>query len=60
MSDREVKTAGPAVCPYCDAKQTGDDAKSTNETTYRRCETCGEVWNPKRPGSQQPKRQWWR
>jgi transposase-like protein len=35
-------------CPVCRSDQVSTTSKSVNETTYWRCQGCGEIWNQAR------------
>jgi hypothetical protein len=41
-----IKT--PSSCPACGSTDLTAVGKVVAETTYWRCCTCGEVWNPER------------
>jgi hypothetical protein len=50
VSDRTDAASDPATsCPTCGSKNLAAAGKSPTESTYRRCITCGDVWNPGRP-----------
>jgi ribosomal protein L37AE/L43A len=38
----------PERCPFCESKAVGTLAKVITESTYWRCQACGEMWNPQR------------
>ena len=38
----------PAACPFCESKAVGTLAKVITASTYWRCQSCGEMWNPQR------------
>jgi transposase-like protein len=38
----------PTVCPFCRSSKIVATGKSESESTYWRCETCAELWNPSR------------
>jgi ribosomal protein L37AE/L43A len=38
----------PDVCPFCRSKAVGTLAKVITISTYWRCQSCGEMWNPQR------------
>jgi transposase-like protein len=38
----------PEVCPFCQSKAVGTLAKVITASTYWRCQSCGEMWNPQR------------
>jgi hypothetical protein len=40
------ETAGvPAVCPACGSADLVAASKTADESAYRRCRRCGEIWN---------------
>jgi len=38
----------PEFCPFCKSKAVGTLAKVITASTYWRCQSCGEMWNPER------------
>ena len=38
----------PEACPFCQSKAVGTLAKVITDSTYWRCQACGEMWNPQR------------
>ena len=38
----------PEVCPFCTSKAVGTLAKVITASTYWRCQSGGEMWNPER------------
>jgi ribosomal protein L37AE/L43A len=38
----------PEACPFCQSKAVGTLAKVVTASTYWRCQSCGEMWNPER------------
>ena len=38
----------PEACPFCESKAVGTLAKVITASTYWRCQSCGEMWNPQR------------
>jgi transposase-like protein len=38
----------PEACPFCQSKAVGTLAKVITASTYWRCQSCGEMWNPER------------
>jgi len=40
--------AAPTLCPFCRSRDLRTAAKVINESTYWRCLSCGEIWNPGR------------
>ena len=36
------------VCPFCGSAAIVTTSKVVNADSYRRCQRCGEVWNPTR------------
>jgi hypothetical protein len=48
VSDPKVDVAAPLFCPFCRSKELGTASKVINESTYWRCTSCGEIWNPGR------------
>ena len=47
----------PTNCPFCRSAKIVATGKSITESTYWRCETCAELWNPAR--AQVPRRRTW-
>jgi transposase-like protein len=43
------------MCPVCRSDQVATTSKSVSETTYWRCQKCGEIWNPSRRDSFKPR-----
>ena len=35
----------PAHCPECESTRVTTKGKTITESTYWRCEACGEIWN---------------
>jgi transposase-like protein len=35
-------------CPFCRSSQVTTTSKTVSSSTYWRCQTCGEIWNPSR------------
>ena len=35
----------PAACPACQSRSITTTARTPDENTYWRCDSCGEVWN---------------
>jgi transposase-like protein len=44
VADPPVKPA----CPFCRSDRVTTTSKSITETTYWRCQGCGEIWNQAR------------
>lgn len=40
--------APPLSCPFCRSLHPKTTTKIIDESTYWRCLTCGEIWNPGR------------
>ena len=38
----------PASCPFCRSVDLKTTSKAIDESTYWRCTSCGEIWNPRR------------
>jgi len=38
----------PEACPFCQSTAVGTLAKVITASTYWRCQSCGEMWNPER------------
>jgi ribosomal protein L37AE/L43A len=38
----------PEACPFCQSKAVGTLDKAITISTYWRCQSCGEMWNPQR------------
>lgn len=36
------------LCPFCRSDQVTTTSKSVTDTTYWRCQGCGEIWNQAR------------
>jgi ribosomal protein L37AE/L43A len=49
----------PPVCPFCQSLVVSTTSKSITETTYWRCGTCGQIWNPSRLVAQRPRVNRW-
>lgn len=49
----------PAVCPFCQSPSIGTTSKTISETTYWRCVTCGQIWNPARLVAPRPRFNRW-
>ena len=48
-TSRTEPTPAPKACPFCYSAQVATSAKAaTNDATYWRCHTCGQIWNPAR------------
>jgi transposase-like protein len=48
----------PSSCPACGSAHLTTVGKAVGETTYWRCCTCGEVWNPQRRRIDRPLSRW--
>ena len=48
VSDPKPDVATPTSCPFCRSKDLSTASKVINESTYWRCEKCGQIWNPGR------------
>ena len=44
----ETAVQRPETCPFCQSKAVGTLAKEITASTYWRCQSCGEMWNPGR------------
>jgi len=44
----KTQVSAPTACPFCRSKDLKTTSKVINESTYWRCVTCGEIWNPGR------------
>jgi hypothetical protein len=55
-----TQQAPNVCCPTCGKADSNDGADSRPETTYRRCQSCGEVWNSTRQVSPRirPQQRW--
>jgi ribosomal protein L37AE/L43A len=51
--------APPPVCPFCQSVVVTTTSKAITETTYWRCGTCGQIWNPSRLVAQRPRVNRW-
>jgi hypothetical protein len=40
--------AAPTECPFCRSRALADAGRKVTASTYWRCETCGQMWNPGR------------
>jgi transposase-like protein len=49
----------PTSCPFCRSAQVSTTSKTISATTYWRCVTCGQIWNPARLLAQRPKYNRW-
>jgi transposase-like protein len=38
----------PTVCPACQSRSITTTARTPDESTYWRCDSCGEIWNVSR------------
>ena len=41
-------TTAPTNCPQCGSPKVTTTSKVITESTYWRCEACGEIWNASR------------
>jgi ribosomal protein L37AE/L43A len=48
MSLTEPALAAPTRCPFCQSSAVSATGQRVNESTYWRCEKCGQVWHPGR------------
>jgi ribosomal protein L37AE/L43A len=48
VSEARRDVAVPIVCPFCQSKALSTVSKVIDESTYWRCTSCGEIWNPGR------------
>jgi transposase-like protein len=39
---------GVTNCPFCKSSQVTTTSKIISSSSYWRCHTCGEIWNPGR------------
>jgi len=44
----KVDVREPKFCPWCGSTQVTTNSKLVDESTYFRCLTCSEIWNPTR------------
>ena len=44
----EEQVQRPEVCPFCESKAVGTLDKVITISTYWRCQSCGDMWNPQR------------
>ena len=42
------QVTAPTSCPFCRSLHLTTTSKTIDESTYWRCVTCGEIWNPGR------------
>jgi transposase-like protein len=49
-TSREVATQVPAApaCPFCRSAVVSTNGKTASDSSYWRCDTCGQIWNPSR------------
>jgi transposase-like protein len=47
MPEEKVFIPAPAVCPFCQSAAVSTSPKK-DASSYWRCDTCGQVWNPDR------------
>jgi ribosomal protein L37AE/L43A len=47
-AETEQPVQHPAACPFCQSKAVGTLDKVITASTYWRCQSCGELWNPQR------------
>jgi transposase-like protein len=38
----------PSNCPFCESATVTAASEKLTSSTYWRCETCGQLWNPER------------
>jgi transposase-like protein len=43
------------VCPFCKSLVVTTTSKAVSDTTYWRCVTCGQIWNPTRLSDRRPR-----
>jgi ribosomal protein L37AE/L43A len=48
ITDQTEEALRPEACPFCQSKALSTLAKVISASTYWRCATCGNVWNPSR------------
>jgi len=49
------RVTAPTSCPFCWSLNLKTTSKILDESTYWRCMTCGEIWNPGRQGRASPR-----
>jgi hypothetical protein len=47
-SETQDPVQHPEACPFCESKAVGTRDKAITISTYWRCQSCGEMWNPQR------------
>lgn len=36
------------ACPFCRSSVVSTNGKTASDSSYWRCDTCGQIWNPTR------------
>jgi ribosomal protein L37AE/L43A len=44
----EPALLAPTRCPFCQSNAVSATGQKVTESTYWRCEMCGQLWNPGR------------
>jgi transposase-like protein len=57
-TERDEPHETPTICPFCRSTKLVATGKSVSDSTYWRCETCGELWNPSRSQVAPRRRSW--
>jgi transcription elongation factor Elf1 len=55
-SNVKPKPPTPSVtaCPFCQSERVSTTSKTLTSSTYWRCHSCGEIWNPGRAAAAPP------
>jgi ribosomal protein L37AE/L43A len=48
----------PPACPFCRSTRVTTTSKLVTDSTYWRCEACGQIWNPARLVAPRAARRW--
>jgi ribosomal protein L37AE/L43A len=48
------QTLPVAACPFCASDRVSTTTKTPAPSTYWRCHSCGEIWNPGRAAAAPP------
>jgi transposase-like protein len=48
MPPSETNSPMPRYCPFCQSSAVAATGQKISESTYFRCSTCGQLWNPAR------------
>jgi transposase-like protein len=48
MQEESEPLVKPTLCPFCGSTHIAATSEKMDASTYWRCESCGEMWNPGR------------